>query len=427
MDKLHLKSLLIDQKERFISRKGLFPRDALRIASKFLERREIIVLTGVRRSGKSSLMHLLYDELITNREVSSSDILYLNFEDERLIDFNTGDFERITELFLEMGGTMGKAWFFLDEVQNAKGWEKWLNRLYESEDVRAVVTGSNASLLESDISSALTGRNRQITVYPLSFREYLAWKGVDVADPDLLKQEDRAAVRSAFSNYIVQGGFPEVVKTGDDTILEQYLKDILYRDVIARKSIRNAHEIKELCLFLASNLGSIRSYKNLKEMIGARSLVTVKNHLDIFEQVYLFFGLDIFDYSVKRRMYNPSKVYSIDAALSNTLAFRFSENIGRIFENIVFVELMRRGEDIYYWKSTGGKEVDFICRKGKSVESAIQVCTNLANLETRNREFEGLRLAQTELGAERTLILTDDEEETESNVDLIPLWKWLLT
>jgi len=207
MDKIHLKSLIVEQRERFLSKKGLFTRDALAPLCDLLDRREIVVLSGVRRCGKSSLMRLACDELITRRNVATADILYLNFEDERFIDFTTQDFEKIHELFDELRGSSGTTWFFLDEIQNVKGWEKWLNRLYEFEDVRVVVTGSNASLLESDARSALTGRNRQLAVYPLSFREFLVWKGIDTTSPDAMQREDRVRIKKAFAEYLGIGGF----------------------------------------------------------------------------------------------------------------------------------------------------------------------------------------------------------------------------
>jgi len=417
---------MVEQKERFFAKEGLYPREVLATLAGLIEQKEIIYLSGVRRCGKSSLMRLCCDELKVRRKISPSDILYINFEDERLLDFSAKDFEKVMEAFDEIRGRSGKTWFFLDEIQNVKGWEKWLNRLYEFEDVRVVVTGSNASLIESEVSNALTGRNRQIAVYPLSFREFLSWKGIAGPSRDVMLREERVKIRAAFGEFLRMGGFPEVVKTGDASLLDQYLKDILYRDVIARRKVRNAHEIKELCLFLSSNIGTVRSYKNLKDMVGAKSLMTIRNHLEILEQVYLFFGLDLFDYSVKKRMYNPSKIYSIDAALTGSMAFRFSDNVGRIYENAVFVELMRRGEEIYYWKSTRGKEVDFVCRMGKDVKTAIQVCFDLSNAETRSRELEGLNAAREELGAERLLILTEDEEKTEAGIEIMPLWKWSL-
>jgi len=426
MDKINLKSLVVEQKERFFAKEGLLSREVLATFDQLMERKEIVFLSGVRRCGKSSLMRLASDQLRARKGVSPSDILYLNFEDERMLDFAAKDFEKVLEAFDEIRGRSGRAWFFLDEIQNVKGWERWLNRLYEFEDVRVAVTGSNATLIESEVSGALTGRNRQIAVHPLSFREFLSWKGIAAQKPDTMLRNERVKVKSAFAEFLRMGGFPEVVKTGDTTLLDQYLKDILYRDVIARRGIRNAHEIKELCLFLSSNIGTVRSYKNLKDMVGARSLVTIKNYLDILEQVYLFFGLDLFDYSVKKRMYNPSKVYSIDGALTGSMAFRFSENMGRIYENAVFVELLRRGQETYYWRSAGGKEVDFVCRKGKAVETAIQVCFDLSDAETRAREYEGLRAAKEELGAKMLLILTEDEEKTEAGINIMPLWKWSL-
>jgi predicted AAA+ superfamily ATPase len=323
---------------------------------------------------------------------------------------------------------------FLDEIQNINGWEKWLNRLYEFENIKIFVTGSNASLIGSEISTALTGRNRQIAIWPFSFREFLAMKGVLIDARSIYKRQKKVQIIRLFREYLELGGFPEVLKIGDTTLLEQYYKDIIYRDVIARYRIKNIKEIKELTLFLASNPGTIQSYKNMQKIIGVRSLNTVKNYLEALNDVYLFFSMDLFDYSLKRQIYNPSKIYCIDVALSNSISFRFSRNMGHIYENIVFLELLRRNKEIYYWKSKKGKEVDFIVKEGLHITEAIQVCFSLEDKKTRQREFQALAEVKDELRAERLTVITDDEESTvpiegkrgQGEINIISLWKWLL-
>ena len=230
--------------------------------------------------------------------------------------------------------------------------------------------------------------------------------------------------------YFELGGFPEVLKNNDPTLLEQYYRDILYRDIIARYSIKHIKEIKELSLFLASNIGTIHSYRSMQSAIGAKSITTIKNYLELLAEVFLFRYTDIFDYSVKRQIYNPSKVYCVDAALSSSIGFTFSQNKGHIYENIVYIELLRRKSDIYYWKSKKGKEVDFIIKRGLKATEAIQVCFSLDDEKTRQREFQALVEAKNDIGVESLTVITDDEDGS-INVDgadikIIPLWKWLI-
>jgi hypothetical protein len=431
MELSQLKEILIRHRERFLGRTGLIPREIQTSITPWLKQREIISIVGVRRSGKSSLLRLLAGDLMEKTNVSENRILYLNFEDERFTDFKPSDFEKILEAsdeVLEPGGTK---YFFLDEVQKVTGWERWLNRLYELENIKILVTGSNTDLISSKVSSSLTGRIRQVANFPFSFREFLAFKGHASVGKAILRREDKAVIRKQLSEYVRMGGFPEVVKIGDESLLEQYFKDILYRDVIAGHSVRNQREVRELALFLASNPGAVLSLANLKKMIQVKSLNTVKNYLEMFEGVFLFMRLNLFDFSLKRQIYNPPKFYPVDTGLSDAVGFHSSPNTGRALETLVFLDMKRRGLDFYYWKSKRGKEVDFVVRKGRKVEEAVQVSLSLKGSGTMDREMDGLKSAQEELGAKHLFLITDDEEreikENSLRVQVIPLWKWLLT
>jgi len=432
MDKNKLKELLIEYKQRFLTaRTDLIRRKIQDNIEPFIKFKEVVIITGPRRGGKSSLMKLICDDLIKKDRVPPSNILYLNFEDERFIEFNAaGDFAQIYELFLQINKPTGRLYFFLDEIQNVIGWERWVNRLYENENIKIFLTGSNASLLSSEISTALTGRNRTITNFPFSFGEFLNFKNYRLQENDFYQTKKRAVIKSFFQEYLKLGGYPEIVKINDPTLLEQYFKDIIYRDILPRYSIKKIKEIRELCLFLTSNLGSIHSYSRLQNLIGVKSLNTVKTYLEILEEVFLFFRINLFDYSIKRQIYNPSKIYIIDAALGNSISFKFSENIGHIYENLVFLELKRRNKEIYYWKSKKGKEVDFLIKKGLNIEEAIQVSYNLNDKKTLDREIESLLIAKDEFKIEHLSIITEDEEmkkEIEGvKIKIIPLWKWLL-
>ena len=430
MEKEKLKELIIEHKEKFLKKTELVKREIQKDIAPLLNQREIIIITGVRRGGKSSLMRLISNDLIEKYDILQGNILYLNFEDERFTYFDINDFEQVYEIFLELYHPVGRKYFFLDEIQNVKGWEKWLNRLYEFEDLKIFVTGSNATLLSSEIATALTGRNRQLIVYPFSFNEFLSLRSYSITEKDFYLREKRLEIKRLFDEYLKLGGFPEVLKISDNTLLEQYLKDIIYRDVIARYSIRNIKEIKELTLFLASNIGTIQSYNNLREMINVKSLNTIKNYLEMLENVFLFFKIDLFSFSVKKQIYNPSKIYSVDSALSNAIAFKFSENIGHIYENIVFIELQRRNKEVFYWKSKRGREVDFVIKSGLKIDEAIQVCFSFTDKKTRDRELESLLSAKNELNVDNLVMITEDEKGEEvidgATVRIIPLWKWLL-
>ncbi len=430
MEKEKLKELIIEHKEKFLKKTELVKREIQKDIAPLLNQREIIIITGVRRGGKSSLMRLISNDLIEKYDILQGNILYLNFEDERFTYFDINDFEQVYEIFLELYHPVGRKYFFLDEIQNVKGWEKWLNRLYEFEDLKIFVTGSNATLLSSEIATALTGRNRQLIVYPFSFNEFLSLRNYSITEKDFYLREKRLEIKRLFDEYLKLGGFPEVLKISDNTLLEQYLKDIIYRDVIARYSIRNIKEIKELTLFLASNIGTIQSYNNLREMINVKSLNTIKNYLEMLENVFLFFKIDLFSFSVKKQIYNPSKIYSVDSALSNAIAFKFSENIGHIYENIVFIELQRKNKEVFYWKSKRGREVDFVIKSGLKIDEAIQVCFSFTDKKTRDRELESLLSAKNELNVDNLVMITEDEKGEEvidgASVRIIPLWKWLL-
>jgi len=430
MEKEKLKELIIEHKEKFLKKTELVKREIQKDIAPLLNQREIIIITGIRRGGKSSLMRLISNDLIEKYDILQDNILYLNFEDERFTYFGINDFEQVYEIFLELYHPVGRKYFFLDEIQNVKGWEKWLNRLYEFEDLKIFVTGSNATLLSSEIATALTGRNRQLIVYPFSFNEFLSLRNYSITEKDFYLREKRIEIKRLFDEYLKLGGFPEVLKISDNTLLEQYLKDIIYRDVIARYSIRNIKEIKELILYLASNIGTIQSYNNLREMINVKSLNTIKNYLEMLENVFLFFKIDLFSFSVKKQIYNPSKIYSVDSALSNAIAFKFSENLGHIYENIVFIELQRKNKEVFYWKSKRGREVDFVIKSGLKIDEAIQVCFSFTDKKTRDRELESLLSAKNELNVDNLVMITEDEKGEEvidgATVRIIPLWKWLL-
>lgn len=426
-----IKSLLTEHKERFLVKRSYVPRSLTSLLIKSLSQPEIMVITGIRRSGKSTLMKLVCQELLNDNAVPLANILYINFDDERFIQFDASDFEGIVEAYYELENPSGRLYFFLDEIQNVDGWERWLARLYERGDIKIFITGSNGALLAPEIATRLTGRHRHVVNWPFSFKEFLQFNNLVIEPRDFSRMEVKARLRAELDAYLQEGGFPEPLKQGDNSILQQYYQDILYRDIVARHQLRNISELKELALFLASNPATIHSYNSLRKMMGVKSNVTVKNYLEILEDAFLFFRMHLFDYSVKRQIYNPDKFYLIDTGLYHAISFRFSSNRGHLLENLVYLELRRRNQELYYWRSQNGLEVDFLIREGLAPVQAIQVCESLSTDRIGEREVRSLVACWNALQVPENVILSADDNAGEMEIDgcrilIKPIWAWLL-
>jgi uncharacterized protein len=316
--------------------------------------------------------------------------------------------------------------FFFDEIQNIPQWEQFVNRMYEK-GLKLFITGSNATLLSSEIASSLTGRNKTLELYPFSFAEFLQFEGIN---PNLNKQtsKNKSLMRGSLKDYMQIGGFPLVVKEKDLELINNYFQDILYRDIIARYRIIQVNEIKQIALYLISNIGKLFSYATLQKIAGIKSSQSVKSYVDYLQDTFLLYYLKKFDYSVKKQMMNSRKAYVIDSALCNRLGFAFSENSGRILENIVFMHLLRRGAEVYYHKEK--KECDFVVKSGLKITAAIQVCESL-HIENYVRELEGLSEAIHSYGLEKGLLIcnhnTLQQNLVPDNIQIISASEWLLT
>lgn len=416
MDKQRLREILYDQKEVFNQTKNLISRDIE--LEPFINTELIVIITGIRRCGKSSLLYLIKENMGLNDE----DYCYFNFDDERIID-EKDILEQIYLLHIEMYGK--DPVLFFDEIQNIQYWDKFVNRMYER-GLKIFVTGSNAKLLSSEISSSLTGRNKVLELFPFSFGEYLRFIG-HAYTLDGLSVRQKALLQKDFNSYMEMGGLPLVVKEKDLELINSYFQDILYRDIISRYKLTQINEIKQIGLYFASNTGKIFSYSTLQKISGIKSLSSIKNYLDYYEQSYLFYYLKKFDYSIKKQQMNPKKVYVIDSAFSNRLGFRFSENKGRILENIVFIELLRRKKNIYYY--SGKNECDFLIKDGLNISEAIQVAWSLEN-QNLEREYSGLKEAIEIYHLKQGLIITGHADNSpwikDESVRIMPVWEWLL-
>lgn len=428
MEKSQLRQVIIDQQESFRKGDELVSRDVE--LERYLRGNEIVIISGIRRCGKSSLLKLIAGQLEGVK-------FYVDFDDIRLSDFEVKNFQDLQDLVIELyreeldKSETGQVYYFFDEIQNVPLWERWLNNLYKK-GKKVFATGSNSQLLSSEISTYLTGRNKVLKLFPFSFMEFLRLKGVKIEkyelESDLLTSSRKAEIFSYFLEYFESGGFPLVLKSGDLELSRGYFEDILKKDILVRYNIKEARALKDLALFLISNVGRVYSYPTLKNITGIKSLSTIKNYLDYFRNVFLLYQLPRFDYSLKKQKVSSSKIYTIDNSFLKTVAFNFSENKGQRLENLVFVELLRREKELYYHFEK--KECDFVLREGLRINEVIQVSVNLSNPETKKREIEGVIEAMTAYKLDSGLILTFEEEDILNSggkkIVVKPVWKWLL-
>ena len=361
-----------------------------------------LVISGIRRCGKSTLLIQLMKEL--------PDFYYLNFEDTRLFSFDNSDFQKLDEIFIEEYGE--SEYFFFDEIQNIQQWEIFVrSRLDQGK--KFVITGSNASLLSKELGTKLTGRHLRYELFPFSYREMLKF----------LNKENNIA---SFKYYLKNGGFPEFLKLNNEQILQELFNDIVLRDIVARYGIREIKLIKELGIYLLTNVGKEFSFNKLKRIFHAGSINTIISFISYFEESYLLFSISKFSFSLKKQIVNPKKIYSIDNGLTKANSTSFSADHGRMLENLVFQELKRRYKKIFYFKENG--ECDFVIKEKEKITLAIQVCHEL-NENNMKREFDGLIEALIKFNLKEGLVLTyDDEDEViyeNKKIIIKPVRNWM--
>ncbi|MDO9255468.1 MAG: ATP-binding protein [Bacteroidales bacterium] len=378
---------------------------------------EILVISGVRRCGKSVLLQQI-------RTKQKEQDFFINFDDERLLNFSVEHFQLLHEVFIEMYGEQST--FYFDEIQNISGWERFVRRLYDS-GLKVFLTGSNAMMLSREMGTHLTGRFLRFELFPFSFQEYIAYKRKKIPSDKILTTSERGIIAGLFQEYLLEGGIPLFLETKQDLYLKQLYESILYKDVLVRNNLTNEKEMLQLVYFLASNAARLSTNKSLAGIIGVKNPTTVSNYIHFVENTYLIFQIARFDFSLKSQILNPKKTYFVDNALILKLGFNFSQNRGRLLENLVFIELKRRGLEIFYHQSK--VECDFVLRNGFNITAAIQVCDSFENEMTKQREINGLLDAMHTYNLQTGLILTIDSEETlqigECQIQFLPTWKWL--
>lgn len=431
-----LKRVIVEQQEFLSSTDELWQREYQPDIISSLENDLIIFLTGVRRAGKSFLLKIIKNIAVAHNELEDRNFLYINFEDERLVDIEPHELSGIIELYFRLfqPDFDNKIILLFDEIQNIPQWARWINRLYEQKKFKIFITGSNASLLKEETGRLITGRSISIEVFPLSFKEYLYYfkkEGV-VTEKVFYDLQRRAVILNSFEDYLRLGGFPEHLKTNNYLILQEYFKDIIQRDIIYRYSIRYKKQLKEMAKIIISGPGNILSFRNIASTVGLKNISTVKNYLDYLQESYLVFGIPLFSPSIKKQIYNPDKFYGIDPGLYHAVSFRVSHNTGQLIENLVFLELKRRlavGDELFYYKTRTGKEIDFFLKEKGKIRF-IQVCHDLSDENTSHREKRAIIEAAKEVGIQEGMIINgnvkDRVTEDGITISIVPVWEFLL-
>jgi predicted AAA+ superfamily ATPase len=404
---------------------GIKREKYLKKMEKFSKTGQIISIIGARRSGKSTLI-LQFIKDIIDRGVASKNTLYVNLEDPRFFgELSLKLLQDIYEAYLEYLKPSEKPYIFLDEVQNILGWEKFARFLQEKE-AKVFVSGSTAKLLSSELGQTLTGRYLPIVVYPLSFKEFLYFKGVEIKDElDMIHQKIK--IKGLLREYLEFGGFPKVVLSDEKReILIRYFEDIIARDIVERYKIKKVEELRALAKYYITNISSLISFGRIKKFLKL-PLHTIERFSYYLSTPYLIFFIKKFAYSLKEQQVNPRKVFCVDTGLRNMISFKFSSDLGKIYENVVFLEFLREEKEIYYWKNK--RECDFLLKE-EGGNKLFQICFNVDEPEIKEREIRGLLEAMEELKLGKGLVITEDYEGEEKvkgkKIRFIPLWKWLL-
>jgi uncharacterized protein len=387
---------------------------------------KIISLLGPRRAGKTYVLYGLIKRL--RQTIPAHRLVYINFEDDRLFPLQLADLDALLQGYYELypQNKDVQVWFFLDEVQEAEGWEKFARRLIDQENCRVYLTGSSSKLLSRELATALRGRTLPYEVFPLSFREFLSFNGID---PNPHSSKGQALLFHWLRRYLQQGGFPELVFLPEELhrrTINEYIDLMLYRDLVERFSIKSPALLKYLLKHALANMANPMSttkvYNDLKSQGYAVGKNTVFDYLSYLEEAFILFRVEKWSRSARVQAVNPSKVYAIDPAFK--YAMSISEDTGRVFENAVFLELRRRGLPLHYFHE--GQEVDFYWEDGQLVNA----CYSLAETGTLQREAQGLLKAMQHLGLPEGRIITWDEQRTirepAGTIHIQPLWEFLL-
>lgn len=389
------------------------------IDTKKIKNNLIKIIAGPRRAGKSFFaIHLLS---------KIGNLGYVNFDDERLVELK--DYDEIINIINSIYNK--PEYLLLDEIQNLNRWELFVNRL-QRQNYNLVITGSNSRLLSKELATHLTGRHLPINILPFSFKEFLK-----LDERELTESETKEKLYF----YLTFGGYPEPSLKSLDyrDYLSTLFNSIIYKDIVKRFKVRFPQSIEDLANYLISNLTREFSYNTLSKITKCKSVHTIEKYLDYLEESFILFKLNKFSFKIREQISSNKKVYCIDNGFIHAKAFKFSHDFGRLYENVVAIELKKleinQRANIYYWKNSQQEEVDFIVKEGPNVTQLIQVCYNLDDIKTREREIRALLKAGKELKCKKLIVVTENYESEENaewfgikgKIRFIPLWKWLIS
>ncbi|MBS3099624.1 ATP-binding protein [Candidatus Pacearchaeota archaeon] len=419
---MDLKPIIIEQRqeiEKIDREENLIARDKLKDAKKYLLYPNILVITGIRRCGKSIFSYLLERD---------SKFAYINFDDERLIGLKGNELNKILEAFYELYGEID--YIILDEIQNISGWELFVNRLRRTK--RVILTGSNSNLLSGELATHLTGRYIDIKLFPFSFKEYLLFNQFKFARA--YSTEEKSSIINYMKNYLISGGLPESYKFGRAIVMKIY-EDILNKDILLRHHIKKLEELKGLSKYLITNSSEEITYSKLSKILNIKHISTISNWISYLEESFIIFKLERFNFKFKQQFIAPKKIYCIDTGIVEVIGFKFSENKGKVMENCIAIELQRKkwvnpNFEVYYWKNHQQEEVDFVIKGGNKILELIQSSYVNSREEIKERELKGLIKASKDLKCNSLTIITWDYEGEilfeDKKIKIIPLWKWML-
>ena len=377
----------------------------------------IKLITGPRRVGKSTYALLM---------LQGKSFAYLNFDDNLLL--SAWDEELVMRTLDEVYPNY--EFLLLDEVQNLKDWDVWVSKLYRR-GKNLVITGSNAKMLSGEMATVLTGRYLQVEMLPFSLTETIEWKGANINSISNAKQAEAVAIAD---DYLRNGGYPETIDMRSITrnYLSTLFDSIIWKDVAKRHNIRNITDLNNIALYLLSNFCNPLSANDIAKELSMTSVTTTRKFMDYLHEPYLFYYLPRFNNKLKLMKKAASKVYVIDNGFVAAKAFNLSENLGRLLENEVFVELLRQGYQVetslFYYRSRNDREVDFVTRQGTHINQLIQVCYDMTSPKTEKREVSSLIECAGELKCNNLLIITNNEEReihTDGyNIKVIPFIKY---
>jgi uncharacterized protein len=411
-----IRAMLLEQFASFWENDTGIIREALAQVQKAAALPHAVIISGLRRAGKSTLLAQMAHQL------GQDSFYYINFEDDRFLGFQAEDANDLYQALVETFGE--RQIFMIDEIQNISGWEHFVRRFMDL-GKKFYITGSNASLLSRELGTRLTGRYFPIELFPFSFREYINFLGETIPDLERITTTGRAWLNTAVMEYLQSGGVPDALKYPKLPLLRTLYDDILFRDIAARYRIDAVASLRELAFTLISNPGGLVSFNKLKDQLRLGSVNTVSSYVDYLENSWLLFSLNRYEFSLKHQLVLPKKIYCIDTGMVNSVGFQFSPNTGKLVENLVFLALRRQVSDIYYYVTPSNYEVDFYLPERRML---IQVAQHLQNPETREREIRALADAIDKLPVDQALILSESNEPSfelkglQVDIQAIPDW-----